>query len=590
MPHTPPPGLTSADYAELNKSKAAELPRGARWDWEAGVARAVNLSEGDKDLPIEIGESKKWDTEWWRRRLCWDCMAPRPRFAPGLTFTPGSMRGVWQGRIYIPQGNLWNELLHSPIYPGVRNESGLFTESSIGLVMQPVFFNIEEHHRICECPSSKHLASCGSDRASSENGFSPSTTPTPSATTLVESDGCGIIPVPAPRRVLLAGRIDANDQVDFGNDIDDNGNPIPDQPEADNTDPEEDDGLSHPSIAANDASMLVPDRIDYSMGNAWFPGALGGVSFVKRKAYEVVDGPSGSQRKRQRRDEVVFAADYERPRLDEKGGCMSFEASSSSSPPPLQAPSKGYVYETYDPTLPSSHDSTTCMRCAEWEDARMQERNRARVKAEGILEGYMRDFSSQSGRKGTDAEELKMEELDVRGFGFDFETVVGRSAVEDEEMRTASSGSSPSDEDEEYSDDDDESPVAILGDDHPSGQPAIYDKHGNLFAEATRRVFDRERVGVAEGCCGGVRDIVLTGETDPQHAVWHQQQYTMYGRVRPWDGLIGILRVGSVPSTNYLFVCGYLVGENNFVGEWRVAAADPLRPAWGSAFAMSRRK
>ena len=63
----------------------------------------------------------------------------------------------------------------------------------------------------------------------------------------------------------------------------------------------------------------------------------------------------------------------------------------------------------------------------------------------------------------------------------------------------------------------------------------------------------------------------------------------MYGRVRPWDGLIGILRVGHLPSTNYLFVCGYLVGENNFVGEWRVAAADPLRPAWGSAFVMSRR-
>ena len=34
---------------------------------------------------------------------------------------------------------------------------------------------------------------------------------------------------------------------------------------------------------------------------------------------------------------------------------------------------------------------------------------------------------------------------------------------------------------------------------------------------------------------------------------------------------------------------GYIVGENNFVGEWRLAASDPLCPAWGSAFVMSRK-
>ena len=101
VPATPPPGLSPADYADLNRGKAAALPRGARWDWDAGVPRPVNREENDKDVLVDGAESKNWDTEWWRRRLCWDYMAPRPRFAPGLTYTPGCMRGLWQGRIYV---------------------------------------------------------------------------------------------------------------------------------------------------------------------------------------------------------------------------------------------------------------------------------------------------------------------------------------------------------------------------------------------------------------------------------------------------------------------------------------------------------
>jgi hypothetical protein len=37
------------------------------------------------------------------------------------------------------------------------------------------------------------------------------------------------------------------------------------------------------------------------------------------------------------------------------------------------------------------------------------------------------------------------------------------------------------------------------------------------------------------------------------------------------------------------FIFGYIVGENNFVGEWRLAATDPLNPTWGGAFVMSRK-
>lgn len=34
---------------------------------------------------------------------------------------------------------------------------------------------------------------------------------------------------------------------------------------------------------------------------------------------------------------------------------------------------------------------------------------------------------------------------------------------------------------------------------------------------------------------------------------------------------------------------GYIIADANFVGEWRVAADDPLRPTWGGAFVMSKK-
>lgn len=109
VPPTLPPGLTIADYGELNHTKAAELPRSARWDWDLGFARGVNHIAGPENI-IQEGdeESRKWDAEWWRRRLCYDISIPRPKFTPGLVYTPGSMRGVWQGRLYVRQTPLFS--------------------------------------------------------------------------------------------------------------------------------------------------------------------------------------------------------------------------------------------------------------------------------------------------------------------------------------------------------------------------------------------------------------------------------------------------------------------------------------------------
>ena len=428
----------------------------------------------------------------------------------------------------------------------------------MGLVMQPVFFNIEEHHRICGCPTSRHLIDCGlnaerSDRVSeSLMDVSPSSiVGHGQASTLVEADGCGIIPVPAPRRIVRLNRVHNDNEGGFqGVPIDDNGLPI--LPPV-NVNAPAVAAPSHPFTANEDASMTmgIPDRVDYSMSNAWFPGKLGGVSFMKRKAYQ--DDMWGN--KRRRRDEVVFGVDFERVRLDEKGICesisptgsmMSSEASSTRQAPPTIAPTTaqgtasgssstttGYVYETYDPTKESSHDPSKCHRCGEWDAARRRERKKARRDAqkgaETVLETYMQDFSGKSG-KGQGG---KMEKLDVTGFGFDVESVLSNAGVDvqsDVGMHPVSPPTSfeatDSDE-EEDSDDEDDRHIEILGDDCPEGQPAVYDSNGNLVAEATRRVFDRERVGVEGGCCGGVRDIVLTGEVRDNFSTLHcRDMYT----------------------------------------------------------------
>ena len=76
------------------------------------------------------------------------------------------------------------------------------------------------------------------------------------------------------------------------------------------------------------------------------------------------------------------------------------------------------------------------------------------------------------------------------------------------------SSSSESTASDEYEEEEENHAYDILGDDLPDGQPAVYDPQGNLVASPTRRVFDKERVGAKEGCNGGIRDIVITGEVN----------------------------------------------------------------------------
>ncbi|KAF9011371.1 hypothetical protein BDQ17DRAFT_1346082 [Cyathus striatus] len=194
-----------------------------------------------------------------------------------------------------------------------------------------------------------------------------------------------------------------------------------------------------------------------------------------------------------------------------------------------------WVYETFDNEKKSAHREETCERCRKRLD---------------VLEKVRR-------------EEREEEERSV-GLG------------------SGSGSSSPREEDEEDEDEEEVRPLNLQfemeGDQNPDGSL--------LFVDRTRRTHGRAWV---PECVPGVGGVCVSGRTDRRHALaWNA--YTFYGRVRPWDGLVGILRMARYPAVNHVLFYGYIVNGRNFVGNWRVASADPMQPCWESAFVMSKRE
>ncbi|KAK0234015.1 hypothetical protein IW262DRAFT_127548 [Armillaria fumosa] len=87
--------------------------------------------------------------------------------------------------------------------------------------------------------------------------------------------------------------------------------------------------------------------------------------------------------------------------------------------------------------------------------------------------------------------------------------------------------------------------------------------------------------------CTGVQDVIITGKTDDRHGqAW--KHYMYYGRVRRWDGMIGILRIARDRRLGCLFFFGYIVDGKNFVGNWRITHEDPGMPALAGPFILSK--
>ncbi|KAJ3844549.1 hypothetical protein F5878DRAFT_525570 [Lentinula raphanica] len=92
--------------------------------------------------------------------------------------------------------------------------------------------------------------------------------------------------------------------------------------------------------------------------------------------------------------------------------------------------------------------------------------------------------------------------------------------------------------------------------------------------------------------CNGIRDVVITGSTDPRHAAaWGD--WVWRGRVRKWDGMVGLVRSPNGSSAGNgggkIFFYGTVIRGKNLVGTWRLAHEDPRMPAYEGAFTLGRK-
>ncbi|KAG2022471.1 hypothetical protein CC2G_000216 [Coprinopsis cinerea AmutBmut pab1-1] len=335
----------------------------------------------------------------------------------------------------------------------------------------------------------------------------------------------------------------------------------------------------------------IVEPVDRSLSNAWFPGAIGNLHWVRGPDLEV--GP---------RDPMALPAAHGEPRLRPANESTRFFLRDPGVPHPEHhtfdsipaSLTQHHVYETYDPKRESMHERLVdasrdpklfhlgCLRCADRESYLAARRARDWSEARRLAEDT---FASVGlGFLTLDTLESESDEDDEGGGVVDL-----RLDMEDLEGETSSPLS------ECFSDDGDcawsrceeSSEEVDEHEDAECGHPGVYNIHGNVHYGPLRRSHDRYRV---EECDGGVEDTVVASEPDATRDA--SLGYSIYyGRVRRWDGLVAILKQQILGEriASLLFY-GYIYGQDNFVGNWRYAGTDPLLPSFESCFIMSKKR
>ena len=415
-----------------------------------------------------------------------------------------------------PYGNLFVRFLEQPNipYPGVPDprRPHYFTEDSIGLSANRIFLEVEEHHKICECPQSSPNVSESHPYVAPTYTLTPmnvaplTSSTRPTTVPIVPQPGrCGIVPIPAP----LVFRSTANAGQNRG-------------------EQEGDEAQASDAIAI---SLQAPrtDVIDYSMSNAWFPGILGGVKFEKLQTTTTGDA---------KRNKIICAVDLQTPDVrgvlnrPEESECLTLGGRWR------QQDGKGkmnaFVYETYDPEKLSMHrglgdsmsgagtfsndytnenDPHKCQRCLEREALIRLERKKAELRSKKMLDRELRSYGSRDGynwnqgngdeededmdeedededMKDEDEDE-EMRDLDVDGLGIDLDGIIAQTIS----RSSPSSASSIEIDDDSMS----SSQIVSYGDDDP---------YQNRETDEYRRYYDKCRIGVE---CKGVADVLLSG-------------------------------------------------------------------------------
>lgn len=349
--------------------------------------------------------------------------------------------------------------------------------------MKPVFLDIQEHHKICECALDySHSNNDAHPYTPASSSFAPNSNSTPNSLPVeaqTQIGRCGVVPVPAPL-VFVSLHPPMNAEQDENIQVDD------------------------PDVVSDAVTLSLPSseiKIDYSMSNAWFPGHVGGVSFTKL--------PTTPNSTAKRREKVVCAVDFQTPDVrnaltrPEEGECLALGGRR------LRVEKmNGFVYETYDPEKKSSHrglettcaanvnanantsDPDKCTRCIQREVLIRQERKKAEERSKEMLDRGMRSFGRDweeeeeeaMGEEGDEGEEMELEDMDITGLNI------------------------------------------VFGDDQPYGQPGLEshdanamdghehtyeDDHEHSIFGRSKRIYDKCRIGVE---CTGVGDVLLSGE------------------------------------------------------------------------------
>jgi hypothetical protein len=128
-------GPTQEDVHELNEHKVAKFVPKSTWEWWSDIKNYDTLSP---EARSKLAPSTRWDDDWNRLADCNSVFTPVS--LKRMHYTPGTLSGLWQGRMLFPDDALYGNIMQTPQMPPS------FSEQSVNLTAAPVFMRLREYH------------------------------------------------------------------------------------------------------------------------------------------------------------------------------------------------------------------------------------------------------------------------------------------------------------------------------------------------------------------------------------------------------------------------------------------------------------
>ena len=138
-------GQTQADLHEVNAHRSTPFTPLGLWNFleTLSPSQRHREQEGVRSRTL-LAPSAVWDDDWERFMTCWDPWS-QPYYK-GPVYTLGSLTGLWQGRLLIPDVNGYLNLVTTAQRPQEFGESAPFMST------WPAFMRLSEHHAIAPAP------------------------------------------------------------------------------------------------------------------------------------------------------------------------------------------------------------------------------------------------------------------------------------------------------------------------------------------------------------------------------------------------------------------------------------------------------